>query len=87
MNACKDNDQLCEAFSVASQELGFGSFVGSFVGGASDAAYASEMGIPVICATGPVVDFQHTRNERVMTKTMAQRAKIHVLTILNLPNR
>lgn len=86
MNACKDNDQLCEAFSVASQELSYGNFIGSFVGGASDAAYASEMGIPVVCATGPVVDFQHTRNERVMTATMAQRAKIHVLTILNLPN-
>lgn len=86
MNACEENDRLCEAFSLASQELGFGSFAGSFVGGASDAAYASEMGIPVVCATGPVVDFQHTRNERVITATMAQRAKIHVLTILNLPD-
>jgi len=55
------------------------------VGGASDAAYASELKIPVVCACGPVVDFQHTRNERVLTASMAQRAKIHVQTILNMP--
>ena len=84
MNACDENDRLCDAFSHASEELGFGSFSGSFVGGASDAAYASELGIPVVCATGPVVDFQHTRNERVMTASMAQRAKIHAVTILGL---
>ncbi len=84
MNACEANEKLCKAFSEASESLGFGSFVGAFVGGASDAAYASELGIPVICATGPVVDFQHTRNERVMTASMAQRAKIHVQTILSL---
>ena len=84
MNACEANEKLCKAFSEASECLGFGSFYGAFVGGASDAAYASELGIPVICATGPVVDFQHTRNERVMTASMAQRAKIHVQTILSL---
>ena len=84
MNACEANEKLCAVFSDASQSLGFGAFTGSFVGGASDAAYASELGIPVVCATGPVVDFQHTRNERVMTASMAQRAKIHVQTILSL---
>ena len=84
MSACEENEKLCRAFSAASESLGFGAFTGSFVGGASDAAYASAQGIPVICATGPVVDFQHTRNERVMTATMAQRAKIHVKTILSL---
>lgn len=84
MCACEANEKLCAAFSAAAQSLGFDPFVGAFVGGASDAAYASELGIPVICATGPVVDFQHTLNERVMTATMAQRAKIHAQTILSL---
>ncbi len=84
MVACEANEKLCRAFSNASQRLGYGSFTGAFVGGASDAAYASELHIPVICATGPVVDFQHTRNERVMTASMAQRAKIHVETILTI---
>lgn len=84
MCACETNEKLCAAFSAASESLGFGKFTGAFVGGASDAAYASELNIPVICATGPVVDFQHTRNERAMTATMAQRAKIHVKTILSL---
>lgn len=84
MNACEANNSLCSVFSDAAVELGFGEFEGIFVGGASDAAYASQLGVPVICATGPVVDFQHTRNERVMTASMAQRAKTHVLTILKL---
>ena len=84
MSASERNDKLCQAFSEASASLGFGTFSGAFVGGASDAAYAAELEIPVICATGPVVDFQHTRNERVMTATMAQRAKTHVKTILSL---
>ena len=84
MTASEKNDKLCQAFSEASASLGFGTFSGAFVGGASDAAYAAELNIPVICATGPVVDFQHTRHERVMTATMAQRAKTHVETILSL---
>ena len=52
------------------------------VGGASDAAHAAKMGIPAVCASGPVVDFQHTLNERVLKCSMAQRAKIHVSTII-----
>lgn len=79
------NRWLCEQFSKASQSLGFEAYESVFVGGASDASYASGMGIPVVCASGPVVDFQHTRNERVMTRTMAQRAKVHVKTIMDLP--
>jgi hypothetical protein len=38
----------------------------------------------VVCASGPVVDFQHTPNERVLISSMAQRAKIHAVTILGL---
>ena len=78
------NIALCDRFSEASQELGFGSFGHIFVGGASDAAHASAMDIPVVCASGPVVDFQHTKNERVLFRSMAQRAKIHAVTILGL---
>lgn len=78
------NISLCERFDQASRELGFGSFGHIFVGGASDAAHASAMGIPVVCASGPVVDFQHTKNERVLIASMAQRAKIHAVTILGL---
>ena len=78
------NIALCDCFSEASQELGFGSFGHIFVGGASDAAHASAMDIPVVCASGPVVDFQHTKNERVLFRSMAQRAKIHAVTILGL---
>ena len=56
------------------------------MGGASDAAHASAMNIPVVCASGPVVDFQHTRRERVEKATMAQRAKIHAKVIIDLPD-
>lgn len=81
------NLELCRRFSQASQALGFESFEPAFVGGASDAAHASAMGIPVVCASGPVVDFQHTLNERVLKRSMAQRAKVHVSTVINLPKK
>jgi len=87
MSQRPENLWLCSRFSEASEALGFGKFDPSFVGGASDAAYASQMNIPVVCASGPVVDFQHTKNERVLKASMAQRAKIHALTILNLPDK
>ena len=85
MSQRQSNLELCRRFSEASQSLGFGSFESSFVGGASDASHASAMGIPVVCATGPIVDFQHTLNERTDFASMAQRAKIHAVTILDLP--
>jgi len=85
MSQRNGNLQLCQRFSEASQSLGFDAFKSTFVGGASDASYASALGIPVVCASGPVVDLQHTQKERVEFATMAQRAKIHGKTILDLP--
>lgn len=82
MEETEENRELCRRFSQASEALGFGSFAPCFVGGASDAAHAAKMGIPAVCASGPVVDFQHTLNERVLKRSMAQRAKIHVSTII-----
>ena len=78
------NKELCARFSKASQELGFEAFAPVFVGGASDSAYASAMDIPVVCSSGPIVDFQHTLNERVDVASMARRAKIHAKTILDM---
>ena len=85
MSEREANLRLCRRFSRASEELGFASYEPFFSGGASDAAYASAMGIPVVCATGPVVDFQHTRRERVLKSSMAERAKVHVKVITELP--
>ena len=85
MSERDENRWLCRCFSQASEELGFASYEPFFSGGASDAAYASQMGIPVICASGPVVDFQHTRRERVLKASMAERAKVHVKVIAELP--
>lgn len=84
MSQRQKNIDLCRQFSAASQSLGFEAFEPTFVGGASDAAHASAMEIPVVCASGPIVDFQHTRNERVDIASMAKRAKIHAKTILSV---
>lgn len=78
------NLELCRKMSQVSQALGFGPLEPAFVGGASDAAHASAMDIPVVCASGPIVDFQHTRNERALKASLTQRAKIHALTIFDL---
>ena len=84
MEQRQENLDLCRVFSETARELGCEGFEPAFVGGASDASYASAMGISVVCATGPVVDFQHTLNERTLKASMAQRTKIHVKTILKL---
>lgn len=86
MSQRQANLDLCTRFSQASEALGYGKLEPAFVGGASDAAHASAMDIPVVCATGPVVDFQHTRRERAEKATMAQRAKIHAKVITELPD-
>ena len=65
------------------EKLGFGKLESAFVGGASDASYASAMQIPVVCASGPIVEKQHTRDERAYIPSLTERAKIHVATILN----
>ena len=85
MEEKQPNIDLCGKFSAVSEMLGFGHFAPKFVGGASDAAHASAMDIPVVCASGPIADFQHTLKEQVLKASMAQRAKIHALTILDLP--
>lgn len=87
MSERPENLWLCQRFSQASEELGYAPYEPLFSGGASDAAYASGAGIPVICASGPVVNFQHTRAERVLKCSMAERAKVHVKVIAELPDR
>jgi glutamate carboxypeptidase len=84
MSQREGNVSLCKRMNDVSLSLGFGELTSVFVGGASDAAYASAMNIPVVCASGPIVDYQHTLNERVLKSSLAQRAKIHALTILEL---
>ena len=84
MSQKEENIALCDRFSTISQQLGFGKYEAVFVGGASDASYASQMGVPVVCASGPIVDFQHTLNERVLKASMAERAKVHACLILEL---
>ena len=84
MKQNEDNDTLCQRMSRISKELGFGPLEPYFVGGASDASYASAMNIPVVCASGPIVDFQHTLNERVLKSSLLQRAIIHTKTIFDL---
>jgi len=86
MDETKGNLWLCRHFNDAAAQLGYPLFDPVIVGGASDASYASMLQIPVICATGPVVEYQHTRNERVWKHSMAQRAKIHTAAIWNLPD-
>lgn len=84
MSQRENNLALCHIMSDVSQKLGYGPLEPAFVGGASDAAYASAMGISVVCASGPIVDHQHTVNERALKASLTQRAKIHALTILQL---
>ncbi len=45
----------------------------AFVGGGSDASFASAMGRPALCGIGPVGGGAHTANEFVDTTDLAAR--------------
>lgn len=49
---------------------------GEFTGGCSDAGLTSSMGIPTLCATGPIGEKMHTAGERCDLTSMVKRAQI-----------
>ncbi|WP_342608436.1 M20 family metallopeptidase [Vibrio tritonius] len=49
---------------------------GEFTGGCSDAGWTSSMGIPTLCATGPVGGYAHTEREFCDLTTFVPRALI-----------
>jgi len=65
--------------------LGYERWTAAHSGGGSDASYAVMLGIPAICATGVLASGPHTLVERANIEDFRKRARIHIRTILDLP--
>ncbi|MDO4179316.1 MAG: M20 family metallopeptidase [Phascolarctobacterium sp.] len=58
------------------QELGLGELKGTFVGGASDAAYTTQVGAPTLCSMGPTSVGAHSNNEFAYVDSYLGRCKL-----------
>lgn len=77
------NQALFQRYQKASADLGI-SVDGDYSGGAADSGFTSALGIPTLCAVGPIGERGHQPNEAVDIKSMVPRAKAVVATILGL---
>ncbi|MGI9418614.1 MAG: M20 family metallopeptidase [Geminicoccaceae bacterium] len=80
------NQALFERYRRASADLGFE--VGEeFSGGAADSGFTSALGVPTLCAVGPIGEKGHQPDEAVHVESLVPRAKAVAATILALAER
>ena len=79
-------DALMERFADAAEELGYNRPEGIFAGGCSDAAFVSHMGIPTLCGTGIIGNYNHTLEEYALESSILEQTAKIALTILQLPD-
>ncbi len=78
-----DSERLLEHYVAGASECGF-HVDGEFTGGCADSGFAASMGVPVLCATGPVGARVHSPDEYTEVATIVPRAKALALAILTL---
>lgn len=77
------NKALFERYVAASAVFGFE--VGEeYSGGAADSGFASALGVPTLCAIGPIGEKGHQLDEAVHLESLAPRAKAVAATIMSL---
>lgn len=84
MEATEANYKLFERVREISKKLGYEDFTPFVSGGASDAAFSSEMGIPTLCGTGIVGKNQHASEEMADLSSLKQRSHLIAETVLSL---
>lgn len=77
------NQALFELYADVSSTLGR-PVEGEFSGGAADSGFTSALGVPTICAVGPIGEKGHQPDEAAYLKTFVPRAKAMAATILRL---
>ncbi|MGI9450969.1 MAG: M20/M25/M40 family metallo-hydrolase, partial [Geminicoccaceae bacterium] len=77
------NRELFELYAEASSTLGR-PIDDEFSGGAADSGFTSALGVPTICAVGPIGEKGHQPDEAAHLETFVPRAKAMVATILRL---
>lgn len=76
-------DALLQAYQRCAEQIGF-KVEGEATGGAADSGITSNMGIPSLCALGPVGGYAHSEREFCDLTTFVPRAQALALTLLAL---
>ena len=76
-------DDLLHTYQRCAQQVGF-AVDGETTGGAADSGITSQMGIPSLCALGPVGGYAHSDREFCDLSTFVPRAQALALTLLAL---
>ena len=76
-------DALLQTYQRCAQQVGF-TVEGEATGGAADSGITSNMGIPSLCALGPVGGYAHSEREFCDLTTFVPRAQALALTLLAL---
>lgn len=77
-------DYLLALYQQGARALGF-EVQGEFTGGAADSGLTASVGVPTLCATGPVGGHPHTEREYCELATFVPRAQAVALAVLGHP--
>ena len=77
-------DYLLALYQESARTLGF-EVQGEFTGGAADSGLTASVGVPTLCATGPVGGHPHTEREYCELTTFVPRAQAVALAVLAHP--
>ena len=77
-------DYLLALYQEGARTLGF-EVQGEFTGGAADSGLTASVGVPTLCATGPVGGHPHTEREYCELSTFVPRAQAVALAVLAHP--
>ncbi|RQO83194.1 M20 family metallopeptidase [Acidovorax sp. FJL06] len=77
-------DYLLALYQQGARTLGF-EVAGEFTGGAADSGLTASVGVPTLCATGPVGGHPHTEREYCELATFVPRAQAVALAVLGHP--
>ncbi|MEZ5931883.1 MAG: M20 family metallopeptidase [Alphaproteobacteria bacterium] len=83
LEATAANQALFARYVAASADLGL-AVEGEYSGGAADSGFTSALGIPTLCAVGPIGERGHQPEEAVYIESLVPRAKAVAATILGL---
>ncbi len=77
-------DGLLALYQQGARSVGF-DVQGEFTGGAADSGLTASVGVPTLCATGPVGGHAHTEREYCELSTFVPRAQAVALAVLGHP--
>ncbi|MGH7081793.1 MAG: M20 family metallopeptidase [Acetobacteraceae bacterium] len=77
------SQRLLEIYRSAAAASGF-SAAGEFTGGCADSGFTAALGVPTICAVGPVGGRAHSPDEFLRVESLVPRASAVIRTILGL---